>query len=359
MDVLIYSGIHFATGWGLLALDKKVRKEQKEYDLFSNAHSYTPSGLLHLFYNHGQEGFRPNPRNLDEVKMTTFVEGEVDTLNPIMSRMKSNSKLIYSYHYQGDLYSNDDKMSFKRLKPLRSMGSATFVSDFVLRDPNDILARCRVEMKNDVDVTNALETIAIEKNTPEPFTWTEKVQDYFSSLLESSAQLAASAIAFRGIRLGYTETELGIRLNSQLAVFGEVIFDKVTKSMKIESPLLFLNNKDQFIKNLGNTVATLKVGRVVLAVVFLGSGIMVWKRLFEMYKDWKAGPKVAIVTGGNGTNNEVAKMACVNCHIRKRSVVTAPCQHLCLCLTCFESMNTKVCPMCEEKVAATTTVLAH
>ena len=55
---------------------------------------------------------------------------------------------------------------------------------------------------------------------------------------------------FRGIRIGITETEYGIKLGQNLLVYGEAVFDRNSGNVRVESPLYFLTSKNYLIDKL-------------------------------------------------------------------------------------------------------------
>jgi len=376
MDIAFYGGLSIASLYGFLNVNNSLTEDRKKLNRFYKAKSFTPYSLLEHLTSGDIGTLKKNPENPTEYITTSFVEGLVDCTHPVTSILNKKSKLVYSYSYIDDLYSNDSIMSEERLRPFQKVKpTISEPPEFEIVDPERPNYRCIFHRSLDVDATNGTEQIAVER-TFRRLSFTEKILIFLGSFAEFVAQLTTTAWAYRGIKIGVIENELGIRVGGPLTVFGDVIYNMRNNTIRMDKPLYLLKDKTFVINKLKDAISGKRVEKVLLFATFaVTTGILVsrlWKRYSE-YKKRKQREKereIGMIEGGVHELQEMEKgkevemkegrerkgrnlpeeLRCVICNEAQRTIAADPCHHLSMCKSCFKEMPEKICPICKEPV---------
>lgn len=88
----------------------------------------------------------------------------------------------------------------------------------------------------------------------------------------------------RGIRLGITEKEIGIQVDTITNVYGEIFFNLETGKLRFECPDLLVNDKSQFLYNLKQTLLESRFFRNIFAATFASTLVYFGRRAFLYWK---------------------------------------------------------------------------
>ncbi len=72
-------------------------------------------------------------------------------------------------------------------------------------------------------------------------------------------ELTYQRITLRGRKIGHQEKELGIKNNSILTIFGEIIFNIKNEKLEIQNPRFFLKDKSMLLKILMHKIFWKKI----------------------------------------------------------------------------------------------------
>ncbi len=121
------------------------------------------------------------------------------------------------------------------------------MKEFRLQDRTQSEVSAFVQLTPQTDVRGVLQYIG----STDKFRWLglgERIASFLLLLIKTiSMAIGGSnslpARKIRGISIGVRETELGIRLDSYFAVYGEVVYNFATGRLYIESPLAIVTNQ--------------------------------------------------------------------------------------------------------------------
>lgn len=297
-----------------------------------------------------------NPLNPDEHIIKAFVEGKVRCENPIKGTIPGNdSELVYRIYHRADIYSNQllnsKSVNPKHLKygSLTTQVRAPLVFDL---EDEETKESCTVHRAFDVDASDALVKVG-ENREIRPLSWSDKFLIFLGVVVEGVRQVLAknSETKFRGLKIGFTEREFGIRVNSVLTVFGDVVYNSKDKSIRIDSPLYYLQSKARGLK-LARTKFSLSLTfAVITGIIAFGCGLVLFDRATKYYealqkkklekKEDKIS-RIKTITLENGYK-------CMMCQTQPRNVILKPCLHFSLCKACLALKKDK-CPVCHESV---------
>jgi len=276
----VVSLLSFGALYKLNSNEEKANKKLKEY---KEARLYFPSTLSKNFKN--PEFYKNLPRsseNPNEYKLKAFVEGYVTCKNPIKGKLDGKQELVYSKVTKREIRSNDF-LTYPE-DDLNSYGKKSNVQAplyFSLKDPNDS-SSVLVHKNLDVKTEGALEKIA-EVNTMKEL---NPLEDFFVQLGKVVGVLGviSRSLLFRGFHVGYNEVEQGITVGSALTVFGEVVYNASEGKLTIETPLAFLKDRMELIKQVKDYLFGNQVAIVLTSIPFLISTGYLVKRGYQYWK---------------------------------------------------------------------------
>lgn len=91
----------------------------------------------------------------------------------------------------------------------------------------------------------------------------------------------AAIRSMRGIKLGIRETEIGIKVDTPLLAYGEVIYDFATNTCRMESPIALAYDKMQYIKKINFRLNEEKWKRNVFGIIFASTAIYFLRRFWH------------------------------------------------------------------------------
>eukprot|EP01017_Pseudomicrothorax_dubius_P049638 TRINITY_DN9258_c0_g2_i1.p1 TRINITY_DN9258_c0_g2~~TRINITY_DN9258_c0_g2_i1.p1 ORF type:complete len:313 (+),score=63.20 TRINITY_DN9258_c0_g2_i1:33-971(+) len=282
MDPIISSLVFFTSSFGLAYVGRELRKTRRELREIRRAESYYPSAVLASLRNVGRlSGFRKLSDN--EYAGKVFVEGKVDSEHALSSTLFEEVKLVYRVLYKDNLYSND-RFREPTMKDYKYGLEHTVASPFLdLVDLEDGQTRCRVYKPIEARCRNALLSIG-RREVFESLSLGDHLFSFILSLLEIINIFTGRTLEIRGIRVGYYEAELGIKVGSTLSVLGEVIVNTAKGTIKIDKPAIFTLDKESVLNSLKDkSLGQLFIFSLLLIPVGF-SGYRLWRFFYNEYK---------------------------------------------------------------------------
>jgi len=224
--------------------------------------------LVNLFKDYGK----------NEISGKVFVEGVPHTDLPVIGKI-NKQKLLHGIYFKEDIFSNDgiraSNMDGKKFK-IPSEAKPETVHTFQLKD-YDGSRHCLVKNNNDTgeppNYEDALELIA-SKDEIRDLNFIEKFLAFVCMLWDYMSFLQGGS-GLRGIRIGVREKEVGIKIESFLTVYGEVIYNFDKQQLRIENPEYFLKNKTSLLDTLKEYISSCKTARFISGFIgFLCLGIL-------------------------------------------------------------------------------------
>lgn len=333
-----------------------IRQYKKNSETYNDLYTLKVHSPGRLFRAVRQSDFlkqaKVNPGNPDEFIFKGFIEGKVDCKDPIQSRLKKDAKLILSHYFIHELYSNDTWRNREEVIPEPKKREIRNTSNFALRDPESNSQFCLIHQYYNVDSESALERIG-SKRHDKPLTILEKflmvllmVADFFRFKSDVNVPL------FRGIKIGWTENELGISLNSILTAYGDIIYNKSDGTLRIESPLYLLKDKSNLLSRLSIKKTENIIWSVILSIPAAISTVYLGKMLIDYVKKYIRKRKE--LERDKSRNIKFLNLSddykCILCVNKPRDIILKPCMHFSICADCYHKIDKKQCPVCRKDI---------
>ena len=144
-------------------------------------------------------------------------------------------------------------------------------------------------------------------------------------------------------------------------IFGKIIFDKRNRSLIVEKPYFYLQDKFQLIQRYKSRLRKWKLyhyASLILMIVFLALALKRLVRMSTSIKNYlrKLKNEVAMDKLKGLKNLLTNDFVCVNCKENPRTVILRPCLHMCFCKSCFKEQRITVCPICEKPIKDTVNI---
>ena len=158
-----------------------------------------------------------------------------------------------------------------------------------------------------------------------------------------------------GFKVGTKRVERGIMVGQFMVAFGEVIYDRFNKEMRMSNPYFFLKDKEQLVYKLKEKRIALGRNMTLLFTVMIMLGVLLAKRatkfvtaFIRRYKRLKA---------LNSMDNffkidrlSASDFRCQSCGVNVRNVIFKPCLHLTTCSSCIDKLPDRKCPTCKKVI---------
>lgn len=356
MDSPIASAISLLSSGGICYLGYLISKKQGQLQELSAANTYSPSTLFsEVRKSTFLENLEKNPENPQEYLIKAFVEGNAVSSNPIKSKINGKTELIYSHYTKVENRSNDPVQDFTADLTINSPVETQIDAPiyFTLRDART-KHFCLVHRNLEVETVDILDKIA-EKKVERRLSTVENVFVQLGRVFALLGLLTKNLISFRGLTVGWTETELGIAVGSPLVTYGEVIYNAAENTLKIDTPLYFLQEKGAVLRKLKNSIVGMYAGICLLMIPF------VWSTWYIINKK-RAQARIQRLKREEQQRAEILRAKfgdieddykCIVCADRPRDIILKPCMHFSLCKTCYMSLHKHKCPVCNLEVEDT------
>ena len=162
------------------------------------------------------------------------------------------------------------------------------------------------------------------------------------------------------------EVELGIEVNNPITVYGEIIYNFITKNLRIEKPEFFLKDKSLILDEIFIKIKRKRFILIVCCLINFYCGVKLLKKLFdfvnrllkikkerEMLKLKNEKEKLKLKNERERLKfkdldkfKQEEKLLCGICYEHIRNIILAPCNHMIVCHLCLEKLEKKQCPIC-------------
>ena len=288
--------------------------------------------------------FKKDPKNhLMLIAKDAVIEGVVDSKSPLKSNF-SEKQLIYSELRRFPIYSNnylfmgaDGKNKFKRGKGHVLSQYETNFELYSLYDQQK-QAPCLINRDCFSIPPHSLEEIGSRTTKLQDLSFFENIVVFSGLIIESIFFWYLPSNMLRGIFIGYSDKEFGIRAGGIMSLLGDLAYNIETKTLvlrkaqPIEMVLNFWDKKIMYTK--------LQYG----AFVGIWAGVAIWLYRKRMQNKMKLRNNLKnqgnLVNIENVMKSEEANL-CIICCEKPRSVLPKPCLHLSCCKKCFDSLKKK------------------
>ena len=286
--------------------------------------------------------FKGSKTNKNELKAKNLIlEGIVQNENHIAFRLNVKSPIHFEYlrKKKAEFEKYDGNLSFS------------------MKDRSDRSKSCRVEKKNKKTVKLFLDlfTYVSQKSSSE-----KKEMGIFRKLLCVSKSFLLEFFTFRQLTISYEESEIVLKSNDFVRVFGDVFFNVKDKSLRIEPKIVF-SSLQNVIRNKTQHLAFLETKMLF----YFGLFMRYWEIRFLKGKHlinlatkisniFFQRKKVLIFDHNKidlqTLNANKSEVKCIVCMERVREIVLKPCNHMLLCERCLYNLQELKCPLCREKI---------
>lgn len=272
---------------GAAYFHSKSKKEKKHLDKLYLKKSYTPASLIKGIKNKETDlinAFHHHSSN--EISGSVFLEGVATSGTPLLSSIDKSLKLISRIYLKEEKFSNDRlhkkiKLDLKKKLKKEKQDNLPF---FYLKsyESNE---SCKVDLEN-VNMVSQLALECVAKQDEDfKLNLYEKV---FAAILMFFDYLinfeGDPDRGIRGLRIGYSEKEYGIKLESFLTVFGAIVYDYENNTLRIDNPVYLTKNRAELFKFLKESISRLNVFRNIFGVIGAVSLAILMYRLWKMLK---------------------------------------------------------------------------
>ena len=284
------------------------------------------------------------------IKGLGIFSGTVAGEQIISSLLNSSIKLVVSELSLEKLISNsriDEEIEDKR-KVLK-------VSEFSLSDPKVPGCTLMVENSNKMKYyQDALSTIKIEEFS-RSLSFVEKFINWITFSLKLFLSVNNFGKKISGFNIGIRRIERGIVVGQLLTIFGEFVYDRYNRNLRIVNPIYFMKDKGQMLKYLQDANTKHSRNIALLLTLMTIFSVMILKRLIRFGKG--ALSKYINQVRIRATDSfyrlstiNIDNINCMKCKSHSRSVIFKPCLHLCVCWLCNSKMSDRSCPQCKRNI---------
>ena len=317
-----------------------LQKFQKDNPLF-----YSPASILKVIEMHIPSIlalFKESNEKRKEFKAKNLIlEGIVQNEHHIAFRVNIKNPIYFPYmqrnkeeleKYEGDL-------------------------NFAINDRNFNTMTCQIENKNKKHVrlfSDSLFYVSKKKNEH------EKEIGFFKKFLYVTKSFLLEFFTFKHFTIRYEESEIVLKSNEFIRVFGDVFFNKANKSLRIEPKIVFsslqnvIRNKAQHLSFLENKM----LFYVALFMLYWELRILKGKHIINLAQKISNGffhKKNILFYDRNKIDLQTlqankSEVKCIVCMERVREIVLKPCNHMLLCERCLYKLQELKCPLCRQKI---------
>ena len=144
-------------------------------------------------------------------------------------------------------------------------------------------------------------------------------------------------------------------LGQFMIAFGEVIFDRYNKELRMSNPLFFLKEKEQLVYKLREQKVGLSRNMAFLSSLVVLVGFLLAKRLYRLVSSMISEYQKMRNLKNLDNFYRISRIhtndfLCTVCADAARNVIFLPCLHLEVCSKCSEKIPDKKCPICRKAI---------
>jgi hypothetical protein len=326
---------------------------RKTIRFLRDAAPLTPNILQKALQSNTSPFIMNNIMNFEEGKNYSkgmaVVQGIVDSEQVIRSVLNHSTRLVLSYVSSEQIFSNNSNF-----EQADGRIDTKFVSEFKLGDPAAASERIVLSSNNTVRYSDALHLIHSIVHM-RSLSYLEKLLSWILFCIKLFLSMSNVGKRLSGFKVGTKRVERGIMIGQFMTAFGEVIFDKHNKELRMANPLYFLKDKDQLIYKLREKRISTSKNSTLLFSLMLFLGFLVTKRSFKLLRTLVAKYKALQHVKYPDIFYRLKRIytcsfKCAQCKDNVRNIIFRPCLHLVLCEVCYKKMSVKQCPTCKQVI---------
>lgn len=319
----------------------------------------SPSMLIKAMEINGPNHLLKNIKEFEEGKNYSrglaVVQGLVDSEQVIRSILNHSTKLVLSSVSSELIFSNN-----KNFEETSGRVDTKFVSEFKLKDPGSSKDSIFLNSTSNVKYGDSLHLIhsIVHMRSLSPV---EKFLSWVLFCIKLFLSMSNVGKRLSGFKVGTKRVERGIMIGQFMIGFGEVIYDRFNKELRMSNPLYFLKDKEQLINKLrdkriqlGKNMTLIFTAMLLLGFFLLRRSGRIMKFLYAKYKRFRQMNNPDKFFGLSRINTSDFK--CRICGDSVKNVIFKPCLHLEICSNCYDKLPDKKCPSCKQPVKDTVNV---
>ena len=358
-------GLGFLEGSGLLfscyvfyQLQKKQTKLSNMLEFMDSATVFSPKLLEKVMSANGPKTYLKSLKDFEEginhAKGVGFVQGIVNSDRPLRSMLNHGTKIVLSTISTESIFSNN-----RNQEEGDGIVETRNVNTFSLEDK--ISKSHKIELSNNTGVKfgNSLNVIDSTIHI-RSLTSLEKFMSWALFCIKLFLSMSNVGKKISGFRVGSRRIERGILVGQMLVAFGDIIYDKKTKDLRMENPICYLKDKTQLINNL--RAKSLKINRNLTLMFSLISVLSflivrrVKKKVESIQKKYKRLRELRQLDKLFKISKlKTDSFKCPICDENGKNIILKPCLHLSTCSICYNKLDGK-CNKCGKKIEDKITV---
>ena len=332
---------------------KKHVKLQDMIDFAQRASVLSPSLLRRALESPGSEALQRSLKDFEEgrnyAKGVAFVQGVVESGQVLRSVLNHSTKLVVSTVSSELIFSNN-----KNFEEADGKVDTKLVSEFALADAAHPGEKVTLHAGSHIHFGDALHQIhsIVHMRSLSPL---EKFLSWVLFCIKLFLSMSNVGKKLSGFKVGSKRIERGVMIGQFMIAFGEVVYDRFNRELRMNNPRYFLKEKEQLVLKLrerrvahGRNMTLLFTVLVLVGVLVAKRAVLALKRLAGRYRALRQLGQLDqfFKTRALFAND----FRCALCLERVRSVIFKPCLHLVVCLGCCEKMLERRCPQCLKAV---------
>lgn len=362
MDFLLgalETGSFAFTAYSLYKLQQQQLKVHDLVSFLQQAAVMSPSLLVKAMEANGPNYLVKNVKDFEEGKNYSrglaLVQGLVDSEQVIRSILNHSTKLVLSSVSSELIFSNN-----KNFEEADGRIDTKFVSEFKLIDPAARRDGIVLNSTSNVQYGDALHLIhsIVHMRSLSPL---EKFLSWVLFCVKLFLSMSNVGKRLSGFKVGTKRVERGIMIGQFMLAFGEVIYDRFNKELRMSNPQYFLKDKEQLIAKLKDKRIQLGKNMTLMFVAMLLVSFLLAKRAAKVFGFFYQKYRQLVNMKNPDKFVGLRKIAlgefkCFVCGDNARNVIFKPCLHLEVCSECVDKLPEKRCPLCRQEVSEHVTV---
>jgi Zinc finger, C3HC4 type (RING finger) len=346
-------------GYCIYRWQNKNQKLKDLIDFTQQAAALTPSMLRKAMEAGANFSMMKNIQNFEEGKNyargTAFIQGIVDTAHPLRSILNHSTKLVLSSVSSELIFSNN-----KNFEEVDGKTESKFACEFVLSDPTGTEEQVVVNKSTSTQFRHALHLIhsLVHMRKLSPL---EKFLSWVLFCIKLFLSMSSIGKKLSGFKVGTKRVERGIMVGQFMLIFGEVIYDRFNKELRMPDPLFFLKEKSQLLEIFKDKRIKLVRHITLVAAIMVMCGLLLLKRattgLTALYKKYR---QLRLDSYLRAQRIMASHFLCSICSNNARDIIFKPCLHLVVCADCHKShiLPKQVCPQCNQGISDVVKIFA-
>lgn len=354
-------GVFFGLGHTFKRWHKKQSALQKFIEYIQKKSPVGPSDLQSFMENigsdHSLEGTRGFAQDKTFSKGLVLVKGIVQADQSIRSMLNHTTELVQTSVTLEQMFSNS--RSFEKIEGTEIVQR---VSEFRLLDQESPHTSLTLSNNFNVRAEDAFNQIHSKEYT-RSLTPVEQVLNWMMFCFRLFLSMSNINKKMSGFKVGARRIEKGIMVGQFMIAFGEVVFDRFSKTLRMNNPIHFMKNKEQLLKYLREKNTKMARNMTLIMSILLIVGFLILKRMLGLaktamkkYTKMKQNKKLDIFQRLNKIKMD--DFRCLQCGEGARTAIYKPCLHLVLCTMCDSKQFDRRCPKCNEEIEETVKIFS-